>query len=97
MRLDDGSEEAVALLVDALAPIGFGAWCSRCKDRCACTTARRRLSFGLYDGSEEAVAWLGVVDARIDDGVGLDDDSKEAVAWLGVVALAFTRGTVNQL
>jgi hypothetical protein len=37
----------------------------------------------LYDGSEEAVAWLGVaVDARIDD---------------GVVALAFMRGTVNQL
>jgi hypothetical protein len=23
-----------------------------------CTTARRRLSLGLYDGSEEAVAWL---------------------------------------
>jgi hypothetical protein len=35
----------------------------------------------LYDGSEEAVAWLGVVDARIDDGV----------------SLAFTRGTVIQL
>jgi hypothetical protein len=67
MCLYDGSEEAVAWLVRLL---------------------------GLYDGSEEAVAWLvrrlgggcrlawfGVVDARIDD---------------GVVALAFTRGTVNQ-
>jgi hypothetical protein len=46
----------------------------------ACTTARRRLSLGLYDGlmrlyngSEEAVAWLGV---------GLDNGSEEAVAWL---------------
>jgi hypothetical protein len=58
----------------------------------ACTTARRRLSLGLYDGSEEeAVAWLGGGLS-----LGLYDDSEEAVAWLGV-ALAFTRGTINQL
>jgi hypothetical protein len=63
-------------------------------------------SMRLYDGSEEAVAWLvrwlgggcrlACTTARRRLLLGLYGGSEEAVAWLGV-ALAFTRGTVNQL
>jgi hypothetical protein len=102
----DDSEEAVAwttarrrLLLDAVVrQLGGG-----------CRRLGRRLVGGcclmlLYDGLEEAVAWttawrrlsLDAVVRRLGGDCCLDDGSVEAVAWLGV-ALAFTRGTVNQL